>query len=126
MPPAGGAACGAPGLASLGALSSLPPRARALPFAGRPAGAAAAHRGEPRLFFFFSTKGYFVFSREFFNYLSNDESCVMEREPLEKLTLDGQLGVYSYQGFWQCMDTYRDYQYLNELWENKNAAWKVW
>jgi len=74
----------------------------------------------------FISGGYFVFSREFFNYLSDDESCVLERGPLEKLALDGQLGVYAYRGFWQCMDTFRDYQYLNELWEKKNAEWKVW
>lgn len=70
--------------------------------------------------------GYFVFHREFFKYLSDDDSCVLEREPLERLSQESQLGVYAYQGFWQCMDTYRDYLYLNELWDQRRALWKVW
>ena len=70
--------------------------------------------------------GYFVFSREFFKYLSEDEACVLEREPIERLVAEGQLAVYSYNGFWQCMDTYRDYVYLGELWNKGRAPWKVW
>ena len=64
--------------------------------------------------------------REFFNYLSDDEGCVLEREPRERLAKDGQLAVYTHRGFWQCMDTYRDYLYLNELWDRGNAQWRVW
>lgn len=74
----------------------------------------------------FISGGYFVFSREFFKYLSWDEGCVLEREPLERLTEDEQLSVYTYEGFWQCMDTHRDYLYLNELWKQGRAHWKVW
>jgi len=70
--------------------------------------------------------GYFVFHREIFNYLSADNDCVLERQPLETLSQDGQLSVYMHQGFWQCMDTYRDYQYLNELWNQNRAQWRVW
>lgn len=70
--------------------------------------------------------GYFVFSREFFKYLSEDDGCVLEREPMERLTEDGQLSIFPHRGFWQCMDTFRDYQYLNELWNQDNAEWKVW
>lgn len=70
--------------------------------------------------------GYFVFNRKFFNYLNDDDSCILEREPLEKLTLNGGLKVFQHKGFWQCMDTYRDYKYLNELWEKGNPPWKVW
>lgn len=70
--------------------------------------------------------GYFVFNRDFFKYLSEGESCVLEREPMERLTEDGQLAIYPHRGFWQCMDTYRDYQYLNELWDQGRAEWKVW
>ena len=73
----------------------------------------------------FISGGYFVFNREFFDYLSEDESCALEREPLERLSSDEQLGVYTYKGFWQCMDTYRDYVYLNELWDQGRAPWKV-
>ena len=70
--------------------------------------------------------GYFVFDHKFFDYLSAEESCVLEREPLERLSQDAQLSVYSYKGFWQCMDTYRDYMYLNELWDRGQAQWRVW
>jgi len=74
----------------------------------------------------FISGGYFVLNREFFKYLSDDENCVLEREPLERLTEEGQLSVYTHRGFWQCMDTYRDYLFLNELWEQDKATWKVW
>ena len=69
--------------------------------------------------------GYFVFSRRIFEYLDDDDNCVLEREPMERLSKEAQLGVYSYKGFWQCMDTYRDYVYLNELWDQGRAPWKV-
>jgi len=70
--------------------------------------------------------GYFVFDRRFFEYLSEDENCVLERDPLRKLAEDGQLKVFNHPGFWQCMDTYRDHKYLNDLWETNRASWKVW
>jgi glucose-1-phosphate cytidylyltransferase len=70
--------------------------------------------------------GYFMFHRKFFDYLSLDDSCVLEREPLERLVEDGQLSVYAHKGFWQCMDTHRDYLYLNDLWDREQARWKVW
>ena len=70
--------------------------------------------------------GYFVFDRRFFEYLSEDENCILEREPMRKLAEDGQLKVFSHPGFWLSMDTYRDYKYLNDLWETNQASWKVW
>jgi glucose-1-phosphate cytidylyltransferase len=70
--------------------------------------------------------GFFVFNRKFLDYVSDDPSCVLEREPLEGLVRDGQLSVYRHPGFWQCMDTYRDYQYLNQLWASGQAPWKCW
>lgn len=70
--------------------------------------------------------GYFVFNREFFDYLKSDDSCVLEKEPLANLARDGQLKVYNHRGFWQCMDTYRDYMFLNDLWKSNRAHWKVW
>lgn len=70
--------------------------------------------------------GFFVFERRALDYLSEDASCVLEREPLERLAADGQLSVFRHEGFWQCMDTYRDYQQLNHLWESGDARWKRW
>ncbi|AEF94284.1 glucose-1-phosphate cytidylyltransferase [Desulfotomaculum nigrificans CO-1-SRB] len=70
--------------------------------------------------------GFFVFRREFFNYLTDDNNCILEREPLERLARDGQLKIYKHRGFWQCMDTYRDMEQLNKLWREGNAPWEVW
>lgn len=70
--------------------------------------------------------GYFVFKRQFFDYLDRDEGCILERAPLEKLAANGQLAVYEHRGFWQCMDTFRDYKYLSDLWNGGNAPWKKW
>ena len=70
--------------------------------------------------------GFFVFNRKVFRYFSGDDSQMLEREPMQQLARDGQLMVYRHQGFWQPMDTLREYQMLNELWEKGQAHWKVW
>lgn len=69
--------------------------------------------------------GFFVFNRRVFDYLHGDD-CILEREPLERLAREGQLAAYRHDGFFFAMDTYREYQYLNELWANGKAPWKVW
>ncbi len=69
--------------------------------------------------------GFFVFNRRVFDYLWPGD-CVLEREPLERLARDGQLMAYRHNGFFFAMDTYREYQYLNELWASGQAPWKVW
>jgi len=69
--------------------------------------------------------GYFVLNRKVFEYLGGDE-CVFEREPLERLAADGQLVAYRHEGFFYAMDTYREYQHLNELWSSGTAPWMVW
>jgi len=69
--------------------------------------------------------GYFVLQREVFDYLDGD-NCIFEREPLERLAAEGQLMAYRHDGFFYAMDTYREYQHLNELWSNNAAPWKVW
>lgn len=74
----------------------------------------------------FISGGYFVFNKKIFGYLQDDDSCVLEREALQKLAADGQLKVFTHNGFWQCMDTYRDYVYLQDLWESGNPSWKKW
>jgi glucose-1-phosphate cytidylyltransferase len=70
--------------------------------------------------------GYFVFKKEFLDYLSDDDACILERTPLQNLAKDNQLNVHVHDGFWQCMDTYRDYKVLQSLWDKKDAQWKVW
>jgi glucose-1-phosphate cytidylyltransferase len=70
--------------------------------------------------------GFFVFSRRMFDYLDDDENCVLEKKPMENLVTDGELMVYKHNGFWQCMDTYRDFQYLEGIWEKGEVPWRVW
>ncbi len=69
--------------------------------------------------------GFFVFQRGVLDYLEGDE-CVLERKPLERLAADGELMAYRHKGFFFAMDTYREYQYLNELWARGAAPWKIW
>ncbi|MBZ0173380.1 MAG: glucose-1-phosphate cytidylyltransferase, partial [Phycisphaerales bacterium] len=69
--------------------------------------------------------GFFFFRRSFVDYLSEDESCVLERAPLVKLAGDRQLNIYKHDGFWQCMDTQRDRDTLEKLWASGEAPWKV-
>jgi len=70
--------------------------------------------------------GFFVFNKKFFEYLKVDDNCSLEREPLENLSVDGELMVFPYDGFWQCVDTYRELELLNNLWKSPNPPWKVW
>jgi glucose-1-phosphate cytidylyltransferase len=70
--------------------------------------------------------GFFIFQREFFDYLSADDGCVLEQEPLRNLAKDGQLAMHPHRGFWHCMDTYRDLQVLSRLWDSPRPPWKVW
>lgn len=69
--------------------------------------------------------GFFMFRRDFFDYLQDDDSCVLEREPLARLAHEGQLACYKHSDFWHAMDTYRDFLILNEMWKD-TAPWKVW
>lgn len=70
--------------------------------------------------------GYFVCEPEVFDYISDSPGCVFEQEPMQKLAADGQLFTYQHKGFWKCMDTLRDKQQLNQLWNEEQAKWKVW
>jgi glucose-1-phosphate cytidylyltransferase len=70
--------------------------------------------------------GFFVCENDVFNYLSNEDDEIFERSPLEKLANDKKLGAYKHNGFWKCMDTMRDKNLLNELWDNDDADWKTW
>src|SRR3989338_4561967 len=74
----------------------------------------------------FVNSGFFVFNKEIFNYLTNDDKYDLEYGTLEKLSQEGQIKVYKHKGFWACMDTFRDMEYLNKLWNEGKAEWKVW
>ena len=70
--------------------------------------------------------GFFVCNRDFFDYLSDDEGLVLEQDPMRNLVRDGQLKVFEHHGFWQPMDTFREYSLLNDLYKNNKAPWVKW
>lgn len=69
--------------------------------------------------------GFMVLEPAIFNYLE-DDSTVFEKAPLENLSKEEQLMAYKHYGFWQCMDTQRDKQLLESLWDSGKAPWKIW
>jgi glucose-1-phosphate cytidylyltransferase len=69
--------------------------------------------------------GFFVLSKKIFKYITKS-NCVWEKEPLEKLSKDKQLVAFEHDGFWHAMDTLRDKNYLEELWNTNKAPWKTW
>ena len=69
--------------------------------------------------------GYMVCNPEIFDYIEGD-SVVLEKEPLQNLSRDGELMAYRHEGFWQCMDTKREMEKLEEMWANDKAPWEVW
>lgn len=69
--------------------------------------------------------GYFIFEPEIFDYI-DDDSTVLEQEPLHRLSQEGQIVAYRHFGFWEPMDTFREVQMLNELWDSGNSPWKNW
>lgn len=68
--------------------------------------------------------GFFVFNREIWEYL--DDNCMLEDSPLQVLASSGQLAAYKHMGFWQAMDTYREFQLLESLWAEGVPPWKNW
>jgi len=69
--------------------------------------------------------GFLVFEPGIFDYLSSDRDS-LEVDALERVAADGQLAAYRHHGFWQCMDTLRDKQYLQRLWDDDSAPWRTW
>lgn len=70
--------------------------------------------------------GFFVCRREFLNYLDDGANVMLEEEPMRKLVSDGQVMAYKHDDFWHPMDTRRDYNFLNKLWDEGQAPWKKW
>jgi glucose-1-phosphate cytidylyltransferase len=69
--------------------------------------------------------GYFILDPKIGNYLTGDK-CIFEQEPLRSLADEGQLKAWVHRGFWQCMDTFREQQMLEQLWQSGRAPWKIW
>ena len=70
--------------------------------------------------------GYFVCNKELFDYLPDGDDLVFEKEPMEMLVRKKEMAVYEHDGFWQPMDTYRDYMMLNDLFNTQKAPWINW
>ena len=70
--------------------------------------------------------GFFVLNRSVEKYLGTEDTCVWENDPIEKLASGGQLRSYFHDGFWQPMDTLRDRQMLDAMWDRNQAPWKSW
>lgn len=68
--------------------------------------------------------GFFFFRRRFLDYLSTDRNCTLEGQPLQRLAADGELRVYRHSGFWSCIDTPRDRESVQALWESGAPPWK--
>ena len=69
--------------------------------------------------------GFMVMNPQVFNYLKDDQT-VFEQEPMQRLASEGELMSFYHDGFWQCMDTQREMKKLEELWQSKQAPWKIW
>jgi glucose-1-phosphate cytidylyltransferase len=86
----------------------------------------AAFAEKPQVSAGFINGGFFVMEPAFLRYLSADANCVLEQAPLRRCAEDGQLMIYRHEGFWQPMDTFREYEMLNRLWTAGEAPWKTW
>lgn len=69
--------------------------------------------------------GYMVLEPEFFDYIDGD-STILEKDPMARLIKDNQLMAFIHKGFWQCMDTLREKEKLENMWDGNNAPWKIW
>ncbi|WP_411678360.1 glucose-1-phosphate cytidylyltransferase [Caproicibacter sp.] len=69
--------------------------------------------------------GFMVLKKEVFEYIPS-EDCAFEQEPLHRLAADSQISVYRHDGFWTAIDTYKDVERVNALWNRGDAPWKVW
>ena len=69
--------------------------------------------------------GFMVLNRDIMDYIEGDQTT-LEQEPLENLAKDGELNAFKHNGFWQCMDTLRDKEKLQKMWESNSAPWKKW
>jgi len=81
---------------------------------------------KPVLFNDYVNGGFYAFEKGVFDYLDNSEDCILEKTPLASLAQKKQLSMYKHDGFWHCMDTYKDYLDLNAIWDSGEVPWKVW
>jgi len=70
--------------------------------------------------------GFKVCNTKIFDYLSADPDCILEQGPMRQLAQEGKMAVYEHDGFWHSMDTYKQYEELNAMWNTGDAPWKIW
>jgi glucose-1-phosphate cytidylyltransferase len=70
--------------------------------------------------------GFFMLEPEVFDFITEGDATIWERAPLENLAKRGELKAYKHDGFWRCMDTLRDKNELESIWQSGKAPWKVW
>jgi glucose-1-phosphate cytidylyltransferase len=70
--------------------------------------------------------GFYVFQKGIMDYLSADDSCVLETKPFERLVEKKQMAMFKHDGFWHSMDTYKDFLDLNAMWDSGVRPWKIW
>lgn len=85
-----------------------------------------AFREKPEQESAYISGGYMVLDRRIEQYLDPSDSCVFEKGPIERLAADGQLKAWCHDGYWQCMDTYREQQLLEREWTSGKAPWRIW
>ena len=81
---------------------------------------------KPQMEAAFVNGGYMVADQRLFDYLPDDPEIMLEQEPVASLLKDGQLHSFRHEGWWQPMDTYQEMQYLERLWLEARAPWKLW
>jgi len=113
-------------IGTVGTLSGANPQTRFGMIKSDQKGIVTEFIEKPTLYEDYVNGGFYVFGKRFFDYVDDDDSCILERAPLVKLAKERQLSMYKHGGFWHCMDTYRDYVDLNSIWDSGKVPWKVW
>lgn len=110
----------------IGTLTSVQPEGRFGAIVSDDSGKISAFKEKPQGDGSWINAGFFVFNPEIFDYIDDGDDIIFERGPLEKLVSDGELHAYRHEGFWKCMDTLRDKQQLQKMFDENNAPWITW
>lgn len=110
----------------IGTLTSVQPEGRFGAIVSDDSGKISAFKEKPQGDGSWINAGFFVFNPEIFDYIDDGDDIIFERDPLEKLVADGELHAYRHEGFWKCMDTLRDKQQLQKMFDENNAPWITW
>ena len=110
----------------IGTLTSVQPEGRFGAIVSDDFGKISAFKEKPQGDGSWINAGFFVFNPEIFDYIDDGDDIIFERDPLEKLVADGELHAYRHEGFWKCMDTLRDKQQLQKMFDENNAPWITW